>query len=323
MNICARERYAYADTSEAVRFLEDVLVPKVSAAYLNTMCASFDGCRDPRMKLSYFKGEPTHFKEEATRTITSELIERSCVDVGLPGLDDGFPKWFVDQYVWPLAINRTRRYVCLFVRWREALMQQEVKQALQFSHFLQPSTEFLDHLRVENGKLVDELDGDFAQLTVDPNKWPTSEVPMSGVHMNWARNHCSTYDLWNNGDPKPVFRAEGLLWHEFFWRLNEDDQVDITFVQADFSHNARRTQQEWLLSSFKGVSSYAFGNVTDVSEAMQRGLRNNLAAVMAQTTAPNVVDAPPIVEGATVKGLSDQSPTGPVEHEGKLRVHAN
>ena len=322
MNICARERYAYADTSEAVRFLEDVLVPKVSAAYLNTMCASFDGCRDPRMKLSYFKGEPTHFKEEATRTITSELIERSCVDVGLPGLDDGFPKWFVDQYVWPLAINRTRRYVCLFVRWREALMQQEVKQALQFSHFLQPSTDFLNHLHVENGKLVDELDGDFAQLKVDPNKWPTSEVPMSGVHMNWARNHCSTYDLWNNGDPKPVFRAEGLLWHEFFWRLNEDDQVDITFVQADFSHNARRTQQ-WLLSSFKGVSSYAFGNVTDVSEAMQRGLLNNLAVVMAQTTAPNVVDAPPIVEGATVKGLSDQSPTGPVEHPGKLRVHAN
>ena len=323
MNICARERYAYADTSEAVRFLKDVLVPKVSAAYLNTMCASFDGCRDPRMKLSYFKGEPTHFKEEATRTITSELIERSCVDVGLPGLDDGFPKWFVDQYVWPLAINRTRRYVCLFVRWREALMQQEVKQALQFSHFLQPSKEFLDHLRVENGKLVDELDGDFAQLKVDPNKWPTLEAPMSGVHMSWARNHCSTYDLWSHGDPKPVFRAEGLLWHEFFWRLYEDAEVDITFVQADFSHNARRTQQEWLLSSFKGVSSYAFGNVTDVSEAMQRGLRNNLAAVMAQTTAPNVVDAPPIVEGATVKGLSDQSPTGPVEHPGKLRVHAN
>ena len=71
------------------------------------------------------------------------------------------------------------------------------------------------------------------------------------------------------------------------------------------------------------VSSYAFGNVTDVSEAMQRGLLNKLAAVMAQTTAPNVVDAPPSVEGATVKGLSDQSPTGPVEHPGKLRVHAN
>ena len=140
MVVCARERYANVDTAVAVHFLETVLVSKVSAAYLETMCASFEGSRDPRLKLSFFKGEPTRFIEEATATITSELIDKSVVDVGFPPLDDGFPKWFVEEYVWPLAIRRTRPYVCIFARWQQVLYDlvnlREVSQPLGFSHFL-------------------------------------------------------------------------------------------------------------------------------------------------------------------------------------------
>ena len=81
---CARERYANADTAAAVRFLETVLVPKVTAAYLDTMCASYKGSRDPRVKLSFFKGQPTDLIEEVTRKITDELIEKSIEVFPLP-----------------------------------------------------------------------------------------------------------------------------------------------------------------------------------------------------------------------------------------------
>jgi len=174
MVICARERYAFSHTGEAVRFLEAVLVPKVSAAYLDTMSVSYKECRDPRIRQSFFKGEPTTPMQEAEVKITSELIERAAIDVGFPPLDDGFPAWFVDQFVWPLAIERTRRYVCVFYRWREVFLQifnsGHTKHLLRFSHHLQPSKEFLDHLNVDHGKLIDERDGDFAQTPIDPIK---------------------------------------------------------------------------------------------------------------------------------------------------------
>jgi hypothetical protein len=275
MVICARERYAISHTGEAVRFLEAVLVPKVSAAYLDTMSVSYKECRDPRIRQSFFKGEPTTPMQEAEVKITSELIERAAIDVGFPPLDDGFPAWFVDQFVWPLAIERTRRYVCVFYRWREVFLQifnsGHTKHLLRFSHHLQPSKEFLDHLNVDHGKLIDERDGDFAQTPIDPIKWPTADAPFSLVHMNWAKNHPTTYDPQSEiGDPLPIFRAEGLLWHEFFWRVYSDLEVEKGFDQFDFDRRAFRCHQEWLLASYRGVSPFAHRNWTNTPPTMCR-----------------------------------------------------
>jgi len=288
---CARERYVNADTAVAVHFLETVLVPKVSAAYLDTMCASFKGCRDPRLKLSFFKGEPTPLIEEATLKITSEIIEKSIVDVGFPPLDDGWPKWFVDEYVWPLAIRRTRPYVCIFVRWQQVLYDlvnlREVSQPLGFSHFLQPSNDFLKGLRKDHGKLVDDDGGDFDSKQLTSENWPSSVNPFSLIHKTHARNNPTTYGFSSERtDPKPVFRALGLLWHEFFCRLDSDPEVDQHFDQADFSQKAGRSQQLWLERSFKGVSPYAYKNYVDVPPALQNQLRSNLQTLLSPQTLP-------------------------------------
>ena len=286
---CARERYVNADTAVAVHFLETVLVPKVSAAYLETMCASFEGSRDPRLKLSFFKGEPTRFIEEATATITSELIDKSVVDVGFPPLDDGFPKWFVDEYVWPLAIRRTRPYVCIFARWQQVLYDlvnlREVSQPLGFSHFLQPSNDFLKGLRKDHGKLVDDDGGDFDSKQLTSENWPSSVNPFSLIHKTHAQNNPTTYGFSSERtDPKPVFRALGLLWHEFFCRLDSDPEVEKHFDQADFSQRAGRAQQEWLLKSFNGVSLYSYRNYVVIPPALQNQLRQGLQNILRQQT---------------------------------------
>ena len=174
MVVCARERHAYSDTSDSIRYLETVLVPRVSATYLDTMCTSFKASeRDPRIRQAYFIGEPTRHIEEACAKISSELIDRISIDVGFPPLADDFPAIFVNEFVWPLAINRVRRYVCIFVLWREVLISllnlADQSQSLLFSHHLQPDKDFLDHLRVDHGKLVDDEGGDFAQASVNPD----------------------------------------------------------------------------------------------------------------------------------------------------------
>jgi hypothetical protein len=306
---CARERYANADTAAAVRFLETVLVPKVTAAYLDTMCASYMGSRDPRVKLSFFKGQPTHLIEEVTRKITDELIEKSIVDVGFPPLDDSLPTWFVDQYVWPLAIRRTRPYVCIFVWWQQALHDLmnlgDEQQPLQFSHYLQPSKDFLDGLRVDHGKLVDDVDGDFNSRTMAMKNWPSAETPFSLTHRHYARSQPLTYGHSSErGDPKPVFRAVGLLWHEFFLRLDSDPELEQDFDQKDFSERAERLQQEWLLRSFTGVSPIAYRNYGDIPQALHVQLRQNF---------PNVMNDP-----TQSHATRPQIAVGEAEHRGRI-----
>jgi hypothetical protein len=80
MVVCARERYAYSDISDSVRYLETVLVPKVSVTYLDTMCTSYKASeRDPRIRQAYFIGEPTRHIDEACAKILSELIDRISI----------------------------------------------------------------------------------------------------------------------------------------------------------------------------------------------------------------------------------------------------
>ena len=341
MVVCARERHAYSDTSDSIRYLETVLVPRVSATYLDTMCTSFKASeRDPRIRQAYFIGEPTRHIEEACAKISSELIDRISIDVGFPPLADDFPAYFVNEFVWPLAINRVRRYVCIFVLWREVLISllnlADQSQSLLFSHHLQPDKDFLDHLRVDHGKLVDDEGGDFAQTSVNSDVWPARESSLTYHHLYRAKNEVSTYGLRSaNGDPKPVFRAERLLWHEFFRRVYSDADEEKEFDKDEFSRRAAESQKEWVQKSFRGVSPVVFGNTTCLPVAMVREMdeRYQQALVQVSETASGppvslkiVIHKAPISEEGlkTTRGRADDR--GEEQNDGNsagaMRVHA-
>ena len=298
MVVCARERHAYSDTSDSIRHLETVLVPRVSATYLDTMCTSFKASeRDPRIRQAYFIGEPTRHIEEACAKISSELIDRISIDVGFPPLADDFPAYFVNEFVWPLAVNRVRRYVCIFVLWREVLISllnlADQSQSLLFSHHLQPDKDFLDHLRVDHGKLVDDEGGDFAQVSVNSDVWPARESSLTYHHLYRAKNEVSTYGLRSaNGDPKPVFRAERLLWHEFFRRVYSDADEEKEFDKDEFSRRAAESQKEWVQKSFRGVSPIVFGNTTCLPAATVREMEERYQQALAEVT--TTASGPPV-----------------------------
>jgi hypothetical protein len=307
------------------------------------MCTSYKASeRDPRIRQAYFVGEPTRHIDEACAKISSELIDRISVDVGFPPLADDFPATFVNEFVWPLAINRTRRYVCIFVLWREVLHSllnlPDQSQSLLFSHHLQPDKDFLEHLRVEHGKLVDSEGGDFAQASVHPSVWPAPNCPLTHDHLYRAKNEMSTYgSRYANGDPKPVFRAERLLWHEFFRRVYSDDDVEKDFDEDKFSRRAVELQEEWAEKSFRGVSPTVFGNFTCLPVGMVREMEAHLQQAYAQVA--ETARGPPLRLTLIQAPTSDKDPhrqekskgsgsdedrdkPSDGENPGALRVHA-